>query len=174
MRHTDLVNPHGARGLAAYTKPAVVLGALRAVVGDEDFEAAFRDFFEEWRFRHPQPWDFFRTVERHHGEDLDWFWRPLLYETDVLDHAVTAVEATDETSRIRLEDRGDVVLPTPVRVTLVDGTRRDEWIPEHIWLEGDRTHELSVPGRVVEVRLDPDDLFPDVDRSNNTWSADGG
>ncbi len=174
MRHTDLVNPHGARGLAAYTKPAVVLGALRAVVGDEAFEAAFHDFFEEWRYRHPQPWDFFRTVERHHGEDLDWFWRPLLYETDVLDHAVTAVEATDETSRIRLEDRGDVILPSPVRVTLADGTRRNEWIPEHTWLEGDRTHEMNVPGRVVEVRLDPDELFPDVDRSNNTWSADEG
>ncbi|MGD2070271.1 MAG: M1 family metallopeptidase, partial [Gemmatimonadota bacterium] len=56
MRHTDLVSPYGARGMAAYTKPAVVLGALRAVVGDSVFLAAFRDVYRSWGFRHPQPW----------------------------------------------------------------------------------------------------------------------
>jgi len=53
MAHTDLVSPYGARGLAAYTKPAVAMGALRSVLGDEVFLAAFRDFYSTWQFKHP-------------------------------------------------------------------------------------------------------------------------
>jgi len=41
MAHTDLVSPYGARALAAYTKPAVAMGALRSVLGDEVFLDAF-------------------------------------------------------------------------------------------------------------------------------------
>ncbi|NIY38155.1 MAG: M1 family peptidase, partial [Gemmatimonadetes bacterium] len=115
MRHTDLVNPYGDRGLAAYTKPAVVLGALRSVVGDSVFLGAFRELYRSWEYRHPQPWDFFHTVERHAGRDLDWFWRPLLFETATLDHGVGGVRLEGGRSRIRLVDRGGVVLPTPVR-----------------------------------------------------------
>ena len=174
MRHTDLVSPYGYRGVAAYTKPAVVLGALREVVGDETFLAAFRDFYRSWEFKHPQPWDFFNTVERHHGEDLDWFWRPLFFETDVLDHAVAAVEAGAEETRIRIEDRGWAVLPTPVRVVLEDGSERELRISAGQWLRGGRSYETTIPGRAVEVQLDPEGLFPDVDRSNNDWTADGG
>lgn len=167
-RHTDLVSPYGLRGLAAYTKPAVVLGALREVVGDEAFRRAFREFFREWRFRHPRPWDFFHTVERVHGEDLDWFWRPLFFETTVLDHAVESVRYDDGQSVVRLEDLGGVILPTPVRFTMEDGNEIDARVPPEAWLRGP-THELRVPGRVVEVRLDPERLFPDVDRGNGTW-----
>lgn len=171
MRHTDLVNPYGARVLAAYTKPALVLGALRSVIGDDAFQAAFRDFYESWTFRHPHPFDFFNTVERHAGEDLDWFWRSFFFETHVLDHAVESVEAADGTTTIRIADRGEAVLPTPVRIVLDDGTVRDEWISHQDWLTGGRDRDITLPGGVAEVVLDPDGLFPDVNRENNRWSA---
>jgi len=172
-RHTDLVNPYGDRGLAAYLKPAVVLGALRATVGDEAFLEAFRDLYRSWHYRHPRPSDFFHTVERVAGRDLDWFWRPLLYETATLDHAVTGVEAEGGRSRIRLEDRGDAVLPTPLLLEMEDGTTRRAWVSAESWLSLGRTQELVVPGRVVGVTLDPEGHFPDVDRSNNRWRAPG-
>lgn len=170
MRHTDLVSPYGARGLAAYSKPAIVLGALRAVVGDAVFQAAFEDYVRSWTFRHPQPWDFFNTVERHAGRDLDWFWRPFLFETDVLDHAVDEVTTEGGRSTVVLRDLGHVVLPTPVRLTWADGTVRMEWVSAEAWLEVARVWSLTVPGEVVEVLLDPDGLFPDVDRQNSWWA----
>ncbi len=172
MRHTDLVNPYGSRGMAAYTKPAVVLGALRSVVGDSTFLAAFRDLYESWTYRHPQPWDVFNTFERHAGRDLDWFWRPLFFETAVLDHAVETVEHVGDRSRIVLRDRGRVILPTPVLMEMADGSTRRAWVPADVWLEMGRRHELTVPGEVVRVELDPEGAFPDVERANNTW--DGG
>lgn len=169
MRHTDLVSPYGARTLAAYTKPAIVLGALREVIGDQAFVAAFRDFYDSWLFRHPHPTDFFNTLERHAGEDLDWFWRSFFYETDVLDHAVESVEVTDGRTTVRVRDRGEAILPTPVRVVLEDGSERMVTISHHDWLEGDRVQEVVVDGIAREVVLDPEGHFPDVARDNNRW-----
>ena len=174
MRPTDLVSPYGARTLAAYTKPAVVLGALRGVVGDSVFAAAFRDYFASWQLRHPRPWDFFATVERHAGRDLDWFWRPLFYETDVLDHAVAGVEKDGGGSTVVLRSLGGVVLPTPLELTMADGTVRREWVPAETWLAVGREHRLAVPGDVQRVVLDPGGRFPDVDRSNNAWEGSAG
>ncbi len=168
MRHTDLVSPYGARTLAAYTKPAAVLGALREVVGDDVFVAAFRDYFESWQLMHPQPWDFFNLVERHVGEDMDWFWRPLFFETDVLNQAVAEVRSEGGTTRIRLRDEGDVVLPSLVRITLTDGSVIDRRIEAEQWLR-QREVELTVQGVAGTVEIDPLARFPDVDRTNNRW-----
>jgi len=168
MRHTDLVSPYGARGLAAYTKPAVTLGALREVVGDDVFVAAFKDYFASWQLKHPQPWDFFSVVERHADKDLDWFWRPLLFETDVFDQAVAGVRTEGSTTRIRIRDEGDVVLPTLVRVTLSDGRAIEHRIDAEQWLTR-REIEFTVDGVAATVELDPDGRFPDVDRADNRW-----
>jgi len=169
MRHTDLVSPYGARTLAAYTKPAVVMGALAAVVGDDVFDAAFRDYVASWTFRHPQPWDFMSTFERHARADLDWFWRPLFFETEVLDHALAEVTAAAGRTVIRVRDEGGVILPTPVLVTFADGSERREWIGHETWLHSRETR-LVLVGEAVRVVLDPEALFPDVDRADNVWS----
>jgi hypothetical protein len=175
MRHTDLVSPYGARTMAAYTKPGLLLRSLSGVVGDSVFARAFSTYAREWRFRHPYPWDFFDTVERVAGRDLDWFWYPWWWETGTLDYAVVAVETSEPGSvRITIRDLGEVPAPVPVVVTADNGavTRAD--LPVELWTEDKlRTATLTVPvyGRPVRVQIDPDFLFPDVNPQNNLWTA---
>jgi hypothetical protein len=60
----DVYDPRTpALGIAAYTKPAVMLNALRGLVGADPFDAALRRYFEVWSYKHPQPADFFRLIE---------------------------------------------------------------------------------------------------------------
>jgi Peptidase family M1 domain len=169
MRHTDLVSPYGARTLAAYRKPAVMLGALRETIGDEAFVAAFRDYFQSWTFKHPQPWDFFNIVERHAGEDLDWFWRPLVFGTEVLDHAVGSVEVQGGASTVEIADHGEVLLPARVVIHLEGGASVERVISVDRWTSEGRVVVLQVDGRVISVEIDPGMAMPDVDRSNNRW-----
>ncbi|MGD2070798.1 MAG: M1 family peptidase, partial [Gemmatimonadota bacterium] len=118
-------------------------------------------------------WDFFHAVERHAGRDLDWFWRPLFFETSVLDHAVEGVERSGGRSRVTLRDLGWVVLPTPVELEMADGSVRRERVSAERWIAEGRRAELVVPGEVVRVTLDPAGAYPDVDRSNNRWPRGG-
>jgi hypothetical protein len=70
----------------AYGKPATALNVLReTVMGRELFDHAFKTFSQRWKFKRPQPADFFRTMEDASGVDLDWFWRGWFYTTDHVD-----------------------------------------------------------------------------------------
>jgi len=172
MRHTDLVSPYGARVVAAYSKPAVLLESLRALLGASVFDAALRRYAELWAFRHPTPWDFFAHFARAAGENLDWFWVPWWFETGILDQAIAAVHPRSGGVRLVLEDRGDNPMPTRIRLTLANGATMDRAVPVAMWLRRRRIEiDLPTAARVVRVELDPDGTFPDVEQSNNHWSA---
>lgn len=80
-------------GNNAYGKPAAALNILReTVMGRELFDFAFKTYAERWKFKHPSPEDFFRTMEDASGVDLDWFWRGWFYGTEHVDMAIKNVE----------------------------------------------------------------------------------
>ncbi len=80
-------------GNNAYGKPATALNILReSVMGRELFDYAFKKYCERWKFKHPEPADFFRTMEDASGVDLDWFWRGWFYTNDHCDIAMSDVK----------------------------------------------------------------------------------
>lgn len=79
-------------GPNAYSKPATGLNILReTIMGRELFDKAFKTYSKRWAFRHPEPADFFRTMEDASAEDLDWFWRGWFFGTDPVDIALDKV-----------------------------------------------------------------------------------
>jgi hypothetical protein len=80
-------------GANAYGKPATGLNILReTIMGHELFDHAFKTYANRWKFKHPTPEDFFRTMEDASAVDLDWFWRGWFYSTDYTDIAVKDVK----------------------------------------------------------------------------------
>jgi hypothetical protein len=80
-------------GPNAYSKPATGLNILReTVMGRQLFDYAFKEYARRWAFKHPEPADFFRTMEDASAEDLDWFWRGWFFSTDVTDQAIDTVK----------------------------------------------------------------------------------
>lgn len=80
-------------GNNAYGKPATALNILReTILGRELFDFAFKTYAQRWMFKHPEPADFFRTMEDASGTDLDWFWRAWFYETVEVDIALEDVK----------------------------------------------------------------------------------
>lgn len=79
-------------GNNAYGKPAAALNILReTVMGRDLFDYAFKEYSNRWAYKHPQPADFFRTMEDASGVDLDWFWRGWFYSTEACDIALKNV-----------------------------------------------------------------------------------
>ena len=73
-------------GANAYAKPAAALSILReTIMGPELFDYAFKEYSKRWAFKHPDPADFFRTMEDASSIDLDWFWKGWFYTTDHVD-----------------------------------------------------------------------------------------
>lgn len=79
-------------GPNAYYKPAAALTVLReTVMGRQQFDFAFKQYAERWKFKRPTPADFFRTMEDASGVDLDWFWRGWFYSTHHVDIDISDV-----------------------------------------------------------------------------------
>ena len=80
-------------GNNAYGKPATALNILReTIMGHELFDYAFKTYANRWKFKHPTPEDFFRTMEDASAVDLDWFWRGWFYTTDYNDIGIKEVK----------------------------------------------------------------------------------
>jgi hypothetical protein len=166
-------------GIGQYDKPAAGLAMLReAILGPERFDRAFRAYIRRWAFKSPQPADFYRTMEDEAGVDLAWFWRGWFDETGVLDQAVTTVlqaetggASESRNARVTFRNLGGMVCPVVYLVEYSNGTSERRSLPVEAWSVSDEWQTTwDVQGRRIRrVEVDPDHLFPDVDRSNNIW-----
>ena len=165
--------PEALYGVMYYDKTAQALAALRAVLGEQTFHHALVEYGRRWIGRHPQPYDFFNTFDRVAGRDLSWFWTTWFYEAWPLDQAIDSVTAAADSVTITVRDRGLAPMPVLLAVTRADGTVQREKVPVATWLAGARRVQVRVARdpRVVRVDIDPEALFPDIDRSNQTWRA---
>ncbi|WP_299670099.1 M1 family metallopeptidase [uncultured Polaribacter sp.] len=155
-------------GNNAYGKPATGLWMLReTIMGKELFDYAFQTYSQRWKFKHPTPADFFRSMEDASGVDLDWFWRGWFYTTDVTDIGIETVrkfyaENDGDESVKFIEDKseglqmnkpkdakakyfyeitfnkpGGLVMPIIVEYTYDDGTKEKKTYPAQIWRYND-------------------------------------
>jgi len=88
-------------GSNAYSKPTAALYILREVIlGHKLFDYAFKTYANRWKFKHPSPADFFRTMEDASATDLDWFWRGWFYTTANNDIGIKNIKRLKVTTHI--------------------------------------------------------------------------
>ena len=157
----------------AYQKPALMLTVLRdAVLGRDEFERGLREYARRWAFKHPQPADFYRTMANVTGRDLDWFWRGWVLTTARLDQAVDSVtRGAGDTTLVHLSNRGQMVLPLTLELRYADGTSETRQLPVEMWYLGSRfTYRVNTTKAITAIAVDPRQVYPDIDRKNNTWT----
>ncbi|HEY8311126.1 MAG TPA: M1 family metallopeptidase [Gemmatimonadaceae bacterium] len=170
MTRGDLF-PAATYNILSYDKTAQVLAALRGMVGEPVFHRAFRAYGEEWLNRHPYPEDFFNAMDTGTKQDLSWFWNTWFYNAWPLDQAIASVAPDANGMAITIEDRGMAPMPVKLAITRTDGLVQRVEIPVDVWLKGARSyveHVAATPA-IVKVEIDPDGLFPDINRANQVW-----
>jgi len=164
-------------GFAAYAKTGYGLYLLRQeILGPERFDYAFRSYIRRWAFRHPQPRDFFRTINEVAGEDLSWFYHEWFFENWLLDQAVNSVAYVNQDpakgSLITIENNGQAAMPVTAEITEANGKKTTVHLPVEIWQRGGTwTFRANTTSPLTTVVLNPTNILPDVNRYNNTWRA---
>ena len=164
-------------GTAAYSKPSMALDLLRKyVLGEKRFDYAFRTYIRRWAFKHPTPWDFFRTMENAGGEDLGWFWRGWILNNWKLDQGVKEVKYADNDPAkgaiITVENLGEMAMPVVLAIQQENGKTDTLQLPVEIWQHGS-TKAFAYPStsKIKSITIDPEHDFPDIDPSNNIWTG---
>lgn len=167
-------------GVAAYFKPAMGLNLLRnEILGPDRFDYAFREYIKRWAFKHPTPWDFFRTIENVAGEDLSWFWRGWFFSTWKLDQAVKGVQYVKndpaQGALITIQNLQQMPMPVVIAIKDVNGKTDTVRLPVEIWQRGASwTFHYPSTAKLSSVVIDPAGNFPDIKPANNSWKADTG
>jgi hypothetical protein len=160
-----------AYSIASYDKMATNMVALRALLGNDAFLAAYRTYGLRWQYKHPTQFDFFNSFNSLAAGDLSWFWRTWWYESWTLDQAIGSVVPSGGKLIVTIEDRGLAPMPIRLAVTRSDGRVEHQVIPVDVWLAGARQYAVTLEGAssVTAIEIDLEQVFPDVDRSNNRW-----
>ena len=158
-----------------YNKTALGLNILRnQVLGPERFDYAFNQYIKNWAFKHPLPYDFFRTMNDAGGEDLNWFWYEWFFTGWQLDQAVDTVTYYDNNPAkgafITLINYDKLAMPVELKITQENGKVETLHLPVNIWQRGAIwTIKYPSTSAIKSVVLDPEQLLPDVNRKNNVW-----
>jgi hypothetical protein len=157
-----------------YFKGAYGLTLLRdQILGPQRFDNAFRAYIRRWAYKHPDPSDFFRTMESEGGEDLSYFWRGWYMNNWTLDLAVDSATYVNGDSKqgltVTISNRRPLVLPSSLEVIYADGSKERIRVPAEAWLsKATATYIFRGNKSAATVTIDPDHVLPDDDRSNNT------
>ncbi|NLR91287.1 M1 family metallopeptidase [Flammeovirga agarivorans] len=186
--HADHFERNAAYSIASYSKGAVFLHQLSYIMGQETFDKAFRRYYEEWKFKHPNVNDFMRIMEKESGLQLQWYKQYFVYSTKTVDYGVKNTFTEGDTTYITLERVGQMPMPTEVKVTLDNGDETTYYMPLRLMRGGKEkeiegnwvqlsdwpwthpTYTIAVPTKgtkLKRVEVDPTHKVADIDRSNN-------
>jgi hypothetical protein len=167
--------PEKYRHPIVYFKPAFGLVLLREqILGKNRFDYAFRNYINKWAYKHPQPDDFFRSMDNGGGEDLSWFWKGWFYNNWALDLAITDAKYVSgdpkQGIKVTIANKEQMAMPFTVEVKLKDGSKQRIYLPVETWIQ-DKIRTITVPTNteVESVSIDPDAALPDMDRKNNVF-----
>ncbi|MBU2926738.1 M1 family metallopeptidase [Winogradskyella psychrotolerans] len=178
--HSDRYAFNRAYGAAAYSKGAVFLAQLGYVIGEENRDKTIKTYFENFKFKHPKPFDIIRTAERITDFELDWYFIDFAQTTNTIDYGIASVEGTS----ITLERIGLMPMPIDLTVTYTDGTTEDFYIPLQMmrgekpttatiindWAWAIPTYSFNAKKAVKSVEIDSSQMMADVDRTNNVFT----
>ncbi len=157
-----------------YQKVSYLLTLLRnQILGPERFDRAFRKYINDWAYKHPTPWDFFRSIDSSAGEDLTWFWKSMFLENYRLDQQVEKVTNTaGKGAQVTIKNIGNAAMPLVVELTYADGSTELHEFPVEIWEYTD-TYSFTADKKqpVAEVLIDPTKIYPDINRANNVYNV---
>lgn len=187
--HADHFQTNYAYGQASYDKGAVLLHQLSYIIGKENFDRGMLEYFETWKFKHPNANDFIRVMEKVSGVELDWYKEYFIHTTLWPDYAIQSVApAAQNNTKVVLGRIGAMPMPVDVQVVTVEGQSHSYTIPLDImrgsktgeegtnytvapdWMWVAPAYELIIgipPGKIKSIEIDPSLRMADVDRANN-------
>ena len=164
-------------GNALYGKPGYGLQLLRnQILGPDRFDYAFREYIKRWAFKHPTPWDFFRSMDNAAGESLSWFWKEWFVENYKLDQAILSVKYDKDDAVngavLTIGNMDQMAMPVNISYETKSGVKGTLKLPVEIW-NNTNTWKVKLPTteELKKVEIDAEKVFPDMDFKNNTWQA---
>jgi len=157
-------------GGIVYKKTAILFYYLKGYLGETLFDQCMHNYFEKWKFKHPQPEDIQAVFEETTKQNLDWFFNELIGTTKKIDFSITRIKQNavePGNSKVKVKNTGYAAGAVSIGT---EGSKTPIW-----------TKEAIAPGKSVWITapssssysIDPEGVIPEVNRENNTMKSSG-
>ena len=189
ITHADHYNTNYAYERASYSKGAVFLTQLGYIISDSLRDKVLMEYYNQWKFKHPNANDFIRVAEKLTGIELQWYKEYWINSTQTIDYAIGNIDVdNNKKTYVTLKRIGKMPMPVDVLFTFKDGTKELHYIPLSL-MYGTKPNEDTVT-RIVHdewkwvapeyklyitksikdikyIEIDPSQRMADINRSNN-------
>ena len=125
-----------AYSIASYVKGEVFLVQLGYIVGEQNLSLIMKEFFNQWKMKHPTEKDFLHIAQKTSGMDLKWFQHYWINTTKTIDYAIKNVKYEANSTTITLENKGSIPMPIDFSILTKDKKVVNYQIPmsmTHVW-----------------------------------------
>lgn len=186
--HADHFNTNYAYSNAAYSKGGTFLGVLGYVMGESKRDQLLLNYYNTWKFKHPNANDFIRVAEKTSGIQLQWLKEYWVNTTKTIDYGLNDIQVSGQVALISIQRFGKFPMPVEVLVTYKDGSAELHYMPldlmlggktqegsviqinhpEWKWTSPTYTFETTQPLNAIKsIEIDPSQRMPDLNRTNN-------
>ena len=187
--HSDHFSTNKAYGVGSYTKGAIFLMQLGYIIGEDILFKALKRYYNEWKFKHPDEYDFIRIMEKESGMELDWYIDYWIKTTHTIDYSLEIKEENENEILVSVNRIGKMPMPIEIEVVYEDSSKKIFYIPLSI-MRGDKTHDSSKleykllddwewvnntyeinfnnkNKKIKKIQINPSGKMADIDQSNN-------
>ena len=185
--HSDHFSTNQAYGVGSYTKGAIFLMQLGYIIGEDKLFKGLRRYYNEWKFKHPDEYDFLRIMEKEGGIELDWYIDYWIKTTHQIDYSLELNEKDKNKISVSINRIGKMPMPIEIEVLYEDLLSENYYIPLSImrgekdnsdnkliilddweWVNESYQFDLDMSGKKIKkIEINPSGELADVNKSNN-------
>lgn len=187
--HADHFNTNAAYGAAVYSKGGVFVEQLGYITGAGVRDQILLNYYQQWKFKHPNATDFIRVAEKTSGMKLDWYKEYWIHTTKTIDYAIDSLWEEGGKTKIRLQRIGLMPMPVDLQLSFRDGSKELHYIPMNLmygskpvedstiprisytpWKWTHPTYTIETSRRLTDIQvaeIDASQRMADIDRKNN-------
>ena len=182
--HSDRYDYNFSYGASAYSKGSVFLSQLGYIIGKENLDKTLKRYYEEFKFKHPNPNDFKRIAEKVSDLELEWYLNDWTRTPHKIDYGID-VTSLESDRIIKLKRKARIPMPIELLVSFEDGSSDLYYIPNDLlhgyksfkenvylmepWKWVSTEYELEVVGskKITTIEIDPSKRIADVNQLDN-------
>jgi hypothetical protein len=188
-QHSDHFNTNRAYSTAAYSMGTVFAHQMKYLIGTENFYKGMKKYYNTWKFKHPEPNDFIRVMEKTSGLQLHWYLRYWINTTKRIDYGISDIIENEGNTFITLQRIGEMPMPIDLVITYKDGSKELFYISMNelmgkkpsedpsmkrtdldVWPWVNPSYTLKINRKVSDiemVEIDSSQRMADINRKNN-------
>lgn len=154
-------------GAIIYSKTAIGFDYLLAYLGDSLFNECMHTYFDEWKFKHPQPKDVRAIFEKVSKKDLGWFFEDYIQTTKKIDYKISSFNKKEQALTIK----NNTAFAAPISIYSLDDNNAILFTQ---WEDGFLgSKKITVPKEAHRIVLDYNKDIPEIDRTNDIIKTSG-